>query len=71
MGRKSWDWLKKGYLKIKTEKESTRSSIVHKQYQKNLFREDVSPLCRWRVVEDETVEYNVAECPKLAQKEKK
>ena len=73
-GKGSWDWMKKGYLKKKTE-----STIVVAQNQapctrnmKNVvYGENVQSICRACGVVDKTVTYIVSECSKLVQKEYK
>ena len=73
-GKRSWDWLKKGYLKKETE-----STIVAAQDQalctRNMrnvaFGENIQPICRVCGAADETVAHIVLECLKLAQKEYK
>ena len=70
--KRSWDWLKKGYLKKETE-----STIVAAQDQalctRNLrnavYGENVESICRVCGAADETVAHIVSECSKLAQKE--
>ena len=72
--KRSWDWLKKGYLKKETE-----SAIVAAQDQaqctRNLrnavYGENVESICRVCGAADETVAHIVSECSKLAQKEYK
>ena len=72
--KRSWDWLKKGYLKKETE-----STIVAAQDQalctRNLrnavYGENVESICRVCGAADETVAHIVSECSKLAQKEYK
>ena len=71
-GKRSWDWLKKGYLKKETE-----STIVAAQDQalctRNMtnvvYGENVQPLCGVCGAADETVARIVSECSNLAQKE--
>ena len=72
--KRSWDWLKKVYLKKETE-----STIVAAQDQalctRNLrnavYGENVESICRVCGAADETVAHIVSECSKLAQKEYK
>ena len=72
--KRSWDWLKKGYLKKETE-----STIVAAQDQalctRNLrnavYGENVESACRICGAADETVAHIVSECLKLPQKEYK
>ena len=67
--KRSWDWLKKGYLKKETE-----SAIVAAQDQalriRNLrsvvYGENVQSICRECGAADETVARIVSECSKLA-----
>ena len=73
-GAKSWDWLKKGYLKKETESTITAAqdqALCTNNMRKVVYGEDISPLCRMCGTEDETVAHIVSECPKLAQKEYK
>ena len=73
-GKRSWDWLKNGYLKKENE-----STIVAAQDQalctrnvKNVvYRENVQCIYRVCGAADETVAHIVSECSKLAQKEYK
>ena len=66
--KRSWDWLKKGYLKKETE-----STIVALQDQalctRNLrnavYGENVESICRVCGAADETVAHIVSECSKL------
>ena len=72
--KRSWDWLKKGYLKRETE-----STIVAAQDQalctRNLRNvicgENVQSSCCVCGAPDEIVAHIVSECSKLAQKEYK
>ena len=72
-GKISWDWLKKGYLKIETE-----STIVAAQdqalYARNLrnvvYGENVQCICCVCDAANETVTHIVSECSKLAQEYK-
>ena len=72
--KRSWDWLKKGYLK-----EETESTIVAVQDQaqctKNLrnavYGENVESICCVCSAADETFAHIVSECSKLTQKEYK
>ena len=73
-GGRSWDWLKKGYLKKETESTiiaAQDQALCTNNMRKVVYGEDVSPLCRMCGMEDETVAHVVSECPKLAQKEYK
>jgi len=71
---KSWDWLRKGYLKKETE-----STIIAAQDQalctgnlrKRVYGEDIDSSCRVCGAAEETVAHIVSECQKLAQKEYK
>ena len=73
-GNKSWDWLKKGYLK-----KEAKSTIIAVQDQalctrnmrKSVYGENVDSACRVCGSADETVAHIVAECQKPAQKEYK
>ena len=69
--KRSWDWLKKGYLKKETE-----STIVAAQDQalctRNLRNaKNVKSICRVCGAADETVVHIVSDCSKIAQKEYK
>ena len=72
--QRSWDWLKKGYLKKEME-----STIVAAQdqalYTRNLrnvvYRENVQSISRVCGAADETVVHIVSECSKQVQKEYK
>ena len=73
-GSKSWDWLKKGFLKKETESTiiaARDKALCTNSIRKLVYGEDVSPLCRMCGTEGETVAHIVSECPKLAQKEYK
>ena len=73
-GNKSWDWLKKGYLKKETESTfiaAQDQAICTRNMRKTVYGENVDSTCRVCGSADESVAHIVAECQKLAQKEYK
>ena len=73
-GSKSWDWLKKGYLKKETESTifaAQDQALATNNLRKVVYGENISSLCRVCGLFDETVAHIVSECPKLAQREYK
>ena len=73
-GNKSWDWLKKGYLKKETESTiiaAQDQALCTRNMNKTVYEENVDSICRVCGSADETVTHIVAECQKLAQKEYK
>ena len=73
-GNKSWDWLKKGYLKKETEGTiiaAQDQALCTRNMRKTVYGENVDSTCRVCGSADETVAHIVVECQKLAQKEYK
>ena len=73
-GNKSWDWLKKGYLKKETESTiiaAQDQALCTRNMRKTVYGENVDSPCRVCGSADETVAHIVSECQKLAQKEYK
>ena len=73
-GNKSWDWLKKGYLKKETENTiiaAQDQALCTGNMRKTVYGENVDSNCRVSGSADETVAHIAAECQKLAQKEYK
>ena len=73
-GRKSFAWMKKGFLKKETESTIVAAqdqAISTNSIRKHVFGEDVSPQCRLCGKFEETIAHIVSECPKLAQAEYK
>ena len=72
--KRSWDWLKKVYLKKETESiiVAAQDQALRTRYFRNaVYRENVESICRVCGAADETVAHIVSECSKLAQKEYK
>ena len=73
-GNKSWDWLKKGYLKKETESTiiaAQDQALCTRNMSKTVYGENVDSTCRVCGSADETVAHIVSECQKLVQKEYK
>ena len=73
-GKRSWDWLKKGYVKKETEFSivAAHDQALYTRNMRNvIYGENVQPICRVRGAADETVAHIVSECSTLAQKEYK
>ena len=73
-GNKSWNWLKKGYLKKETESTiiaAQDQALYTRNMRKTAYGENVDSTCRVCGYADETVAHIVAQCQKLAQKEYK
>lgn len=73
-GSKSWEWLKKGYLKKETESTiiaAQDQALCTRNMRKTVYGENVDSTCRVCGSADETVAHIVSECQKLAQKEYK
>ena len=73
-GNKSWDWLKKGYLKKETESiivAAQDQALCRRNMRKTVYGENIDSICRVCDSADETVAHIVAECQKLARKEYK
>ena len=71
---KSWDWLRKGYLKKETESTiiaAQDQALCTRSLRKRVYGEDIDPSCRLCGAAEETVSHIVSECQKLAQKEYK
>ena len=72
--KRSWDWLRKGYLKKETESTiiaAQDQALCTRNLRKKVYGEDINSSCRVCGTADETVAHIVSECPKLAQKEYK
>ena len=72
--KKSWDWLKKGYLKKETESTivaAQNQALCTRNLRNVIYGENVQSICRVCGAADETVAHIVSECSKLAQKEYK
>lgn len=72
--KKSWDWLRKGYLKRETESTiiaAQDQALRTRNLRKSVYGEDIDPSCRVCGAAEETVAHIVSECQKLAQKEYK
>ena len=68
-GNKSWDWLKKGYLKKETESTIIAAQdqiLCTRNMRKTVFGENVDSAYRVCGSADEAVAHIVAECQKLA-----
>ena len=73
-GNKSWDWLKKGYLKKETENTITAAqdqALCTENMRKTVYGENVDSTCRVSGSANETVAHIAAECQKLAQEKYK
>ena len=73
-GNKSWDWLKKGYLKKETENTiiaAQDQALCTENMRKTVYGENVDSTCRVSGSANETVAHIAAECQKLAQKKYK
>ena len=73
-GNKSWDWLKKGYLKKETESTiiaARDQALCTRNMRKTVYGENGDSTCRVCGSAYETVAHIVTECQKLAQKEYK
>jgi len=71
---KSWDWLRKGYLKKETESTiiaAQDQALCTRNLRKQVYGEDIDSSCRVCGAAEETVAHIVSECQKLAQKEYK
>ena len=71
--KRSWDWLKKVYLKKETASTivAAQDQALRTRYLKNsVYRENVESICRVCGAADETVAHIVSECSKLAQEYK-
>ena len=69
-GKRSWDWLKKGYSKKETESTvvAAQDQALCKRNMRNVvYGENVQFICRACGTADETVVHIVSECSKLAQ----
>ena len=67
--KRSWDWLKKVYLKKETESTivAAQDQALRTRYFRNaVYRENVESICRVCGAADETVAHIVSECSKLA-----
>ena len=72
--KRSWDWLKKGYLKKETESTIVAAEdqvLCTRNLRNVVYRENFQSICRVCGAADETVAHIVSECSKLAQKEHK
>ena len=72
--KRSWDWLKKGYLKKETESTilaAQDQALCTRNLRNAVYRENVESICCVCGAADETVAHVVSECSKLAQKEYK
>ena len=73
-GNKSWDWLKKGYMKKETESTiiaAQDQALCTRNMRKVVYGENVDSTCRVCDSADKTVAHIVAEFRKLAQKQYK
>ena len=73
-GKRSWDWLKKGYLKKETESTivaAQEQALCTRNMRNVVYGENDQPICRVCGAADDTVAHIVSECSKLAQKEYK
>lgn len=69
--QRSWDWLKKRWLKKETEglQIATRNQALRTNSVKHVIdKQDVSPVCRMCEETDETVGHTTAECKMVVQK---
>ena len=72
--KRSWDWLKKGYLKKETESTIVAAqdqTLCTRKFRNVLYGENVQSICRVCGAADETVAHTVSECSNLVQKEYK
>ena len=71
--KRSWDWLKKGYLKKETESTivAAQELVLGTRNVNVVYGENFQSICRACGAADETVAHIVSECSKLAQKEYK
>ena len=73
-GHRTWDWLKKGSLKKETETviiAAQDQAISTNNIRKNVYKEDISSMCRMCGKSEETIAHILNECPNLAQNEYK
>ena len=72
--QKSWNWLRKGNLKKKTESILTAAqdnAIITNHIKARIDKTQQNSKCRLRGDRDETINHIISECSKLAQKEYK
>ena len=72
--KRSWDWLKKGYLEKETENTIVAAqdqALCTRNLRNMVYGESVQSICCVCDVADEAVANIVSECSKLAQKEYK
>ena len=72
--KRSWDRLKKGYLKKETESTIVAAqdqALCTRNLRNGIYGENVKSICRLYGAADETVAHIVSECSKLVQKEYK
>ena len=72
--KKTWQWLSKGDLKVKTEVLlcAAQEQVIRTNYMKyHIDKTSESPLCRLCGKKGESVQHITNECEKLAQKEYK
>ena len=71
-GKRSWDWLKKGYLKKETESTivAADQALCARNITNVVYEENVQSYLSCGIA-DETVAYILLECSKLAHKEYK
>ena len=71
-GNKSWDWLKKGFLKKETESTiiaAQDQALCTRNMRKAVYGENVDSTCKVCDSADKTVAHIVVECRKLAHKQ--
>ena len=73
-GPETWDWLTRGTLKKETESTiiaAQDQAIATNNMRREIFKENISPLCRLCGKSNETISHITSECPTLAQNQYK